>query len=365
MGESIRYIGLDVHKERTVVAFLDGGKPVEYGSVETSQQSLEILARKLGGKGHRLHFCYEAGPCGYGVHRWLTALGHECMVVAPSLIPQRRGARIKTDRRDAVKLARLLKAGELTSVWVPDAAHEAMRDLVRARDAAVRAVRRSRQQLLSFLLRHGHRYRGKTWSGAHRRWLADLAFAHPAQRIVLEDAIDTVEAAERRRDALTQQIEELVPSWSLAPVVRALQALRGVALIVAVTIASEVGDLSRFESARQLMAYLGLVPSESSSGEKVRRGGITRTGNTMARRVLVEAAWTYHWPARRSREILARQENLPARVRDIAWKAQTRLGGRYRKLLAAGKPANVAVTAVARELAGFVWAIGQAASTSK
>ncbi len=365
MSNSIRFVGLDVHKESVVAAFVDGdGKAVECGSVETSQGAIEGLARKLTRRGHQLRFCYEAGPCGYGIYRWLKALGHECVVIAPSLIPQRRGDRVKTDRRDAAKLARLLHAGMLTAVWVPDPAHEAMRDLVRARDAAVRAVRRARQQLLSFLLRHGHRYGRKTWTAAHRRWLSDLAFAHPAQRIVLEDAIDTVEAAQRRRDELTRQIAELVPSWSLAPVVRALQALRGVALIVAVTIASEIGDLSRFEKARQLMAYLGLVPSEASSGEKVKRGGITRAGNGMARRVLVEAAWTYRWPARRGRELLARQEGLSPAVREIAWKAQLRLGSRYRKLLNAGKPTTVAVTAVARELAGFVWAIGRAATPS-
>jgi transposase len=364
MGEVIKYVGLDVHKERTVVAIAEGGLRGEvrdYGSIETTRRAIERLAAKLGGHGHRLSFCYEAGPCGYGIYRWLQELGHECIVVAPSLIPRRPGERVQTDRRDARKLARLHRAGELTAVWVPDAAHEAMRDLVRARDVAGRSLRRARQQLSGFLLRHGRSYGGgKTWTGKHRGWLATLRFEHAAQQIVLEDYIDAVQAAERRRTALTVQIEALLPSWSLAPLVQAEQALRGVALLNAVGVLVEIGDPSRFINPRQLMAHVGLVPSEASSGATVERGGITKAGSRLARRALIEAAWTYRWPARRTRELLARQETVPQAVRDIAWKAQVRLSGRYRKLVAAGKPTTVAVTAVARELVGFMWAVARA-----
>jgi transposase len=363
MGEDIRYVGLDVHKARTVVAVAEMGSQGEvwsYGSVETSRPAIEALARKLARDGQRLRLCYEAGPCGYGLQRWLTALGHDCAVVAPSLVPRRPGERVKTDRRDAVKLARLHRAGELTAVWVPEPAHEAMRDLVRAREAAVRSVRRARQQLSGFLLRHDRRYARTAWTGLHRRWLAELKFEHPAQQIVLEDYIDAVAAAERRRDGLTRQIEELLPRWSLAPLVAALQALRGVALIVAITVAAEIGDLRRFDRPRPLMGYLGLGVAEDTSADKVRRGGITKAGNRACRRALIEAAWTYRWPARRSRHLLARQQAVPPAVRDIAWKAQVRLSSRYRKLAAAGKPHNVIVTAIARELSGFMWAIAHA-----
>jgi len=362
MHEDIRFVGLDVHKRQTVVAIADGGRDGEvrhYGAIETGRSAVGKLARQLARGGRPLRFCYEAGPCGYGIHRWLTALGHECEVVAPSLIPSRPGERVRTDRRDAVKLARLHRAGELTSVWVPDPTHEAMRDLVRARAVAVSAVRRARQQLSGFLLRHDRIYSRKAWTGAHRRWLAELKFEHVAQRIVLEDYIDAVGAAERRRDGLTGQVRELLPSWSLAPFVEALQALRGVAEIIAAIIAAELGDPRRFDSPRQLMAYLGLVPSEASSGEKVYRGGITKAGNRSARRALVEAAWTYRFPARRSKHLLARCQAASPAIQAIAWKAQLRLSARYRKLVSRGKLSTVAVTAVARELVGFIWAIAR------
>ena len=364
MEELSKYIGLDVHKDRTVVAIAEGGLRGEvrdYGSVATTRSAIEGLARKLAGLGRRLSFCYEAGPCGYGIYRWLRELGHDCIVVAPSLIPRRPGERVKTDRRDARKLARLHRAGELTAVWVPDAAHEALRDLVRARDAAGRSLRRTRQQLSGFLLRHGRSYGGgKTWMGPHRRWLASLKFEHPAQQIVLEDYIDAVEAAEERRAGLTRQIEAVAASWSLAPLLKAEQALRGVALLNAVTVLAEIGDPGRFDHPRQLMAHVGLVPCERSSGEEVARGGITKAGSRLARRALIEAAWTYRFPARRTRELLARQAGLPQAVRDIAWKAQVRLCSRYRTLIARGKPSVVATTAVARELVGFIWARARA-----
>ena len=316
---------------------------------------------KLGCTGRTLRFCYEAGPCGYGIQRQLTAAGHECVVVAPSLIPRKPGERIKTDRRDASNLARLHRAGELTSVWVPDPAHEALRDLARGRLAAVRALRQARQQLSGFLVRHGRHYNRPAWTLMHRRWLAGLRFEHEIHHVVLEDLIATVEAATERRDRLTRQIEMALPGWSLAPVVRALQALRGIALVTAATIIAELGDLTRFANPRHLMAYLGLVPSEQSSGQRRRQGGITKAGNGAARRLLIEAAWCYRFPARVSRELLLRQEGLASPIRDTAWKAQLRLCRRYRRLSQAGKLPTVVTTAIARELAGFVWAIARQA----
>ena len=314
------------------------------------------------GRGWReLSFCYEAGPCGYGLHRQLVEMGHDCIVVAPSLIPLKAGDRVKTDRRDALMLAKLHRAGELTAVWVPDAAHEAMRDLVRARATAMRVAGKARQHLQGFLLRHGRVYPGKKgWTGAYRRWLAMVRFTHPAQQIVLQDYIDAVADAEARVERLTGQIADLLPQWSLAPVVAAVQAMRGVGFIVAVTVVAEVGDFHRFDSPRQLMAYLGLTPSEHSTGASVRRGGITKAGSDLARRALIEGAWSYRMQARISVKLLARLEALPQVVRDIAWKGQLRMCQRYRHLVAAGKAKVVVVTAVAREMLGFVWAIARA-----
>jgi len=269
----------------------------------------------------------------------LTGYGHSCVVVAPSLIPMKAGDRVKTDRRDAMMLAKLHRAGELTPIWIPDAAHEAMRDLVRARETAVRVLSKARQRLQGFLLRHDWIYHGaRAWTLAYHRWLTTVRFDHPAQQIVLQDYIHAVQDAEARRDRLTQQIEELLPNWSMASVAAALQAMRGIAVVVAVTVVAEVGDFRRFTNARQLMAYLGLVPSEHSSGSRVRRGGITKIGNSLARRVLIEGVWTYRMPARVSRKIHDRLEQLSAAIRDTAWKAQARLCARYSRLAATGKP---------------------------
>jgi transposase len=362
MGDRITYVGLDVHKDGVVVAVAEGGirgEVREYGRIANTAAALDRLVRKLGGEDVRLRFCYEAGPCGYGIQRHLSGHGHECVVVAPSLIPKRAGDRVKTDRRDAASLARLHRAGELTAVWVPDAGHEAMRDLVRARLAAVHALRRARQQLSGFLLRQGCHYGRPAWTKLHRRWLAGVKFEQAVHHIVLEDYIAAVEAAEARRDRLTAQIEAMLPDWTLAPVVAALQTMRGMALVNAATLIAELGDLSRFANPRQLMAYLGLVPSEHSSGASVRRGGLTKAGNGAARRLLIEASWTYRFPARVSRELLLRQEEQPKPIREIAWKAQLRLCARYRKLARSGKPANVVTAAIARELAGFIWAIAR------
>jgi transposase len=363
--DTITYVGMDVHKATVSVALAEagrGGEIRQFGVFENRPETLRKLAARLSKGRRRLSFCYEAGPCGYGLHRLLTGCGHDCVVVAPSLIPLKAGDRVKTDRRDAMMLAKLHRAGELTAIWIPDAAHEAMRDLVRARATAGRVLSKARQHLQGFLLRHGQIYRGvRAWTLAYRRWLTTVRFAHPAQQIVLQDYIHAVADAEARRDRLTRQIEELLPSWSMAPVVEALQAMRGVALVVAVTVVAEVGDFRRFANARQLMAYLGLVPSEHSSGSTIRRGGITKAGNALARRVLIEGAWTYRMKARVSRKLHDRLEPLPAEVRDIAWKAQVRLCARYRRLAALGKPSVVATTAVAREMVGFIWAIARLA----
>jgi transposase len=343
-------VGLDTHKARIAVAVAEPGRAGEvrsHGEIASRPEAVRQLLERLAGKHGKLRVCYEAGPCGYGLYRQIAAL-----------VPRRPGERVKTNRRDALTLARLLRAGELTGVWVPDPTHEAMRDLVRARTAAMEAVRRARQQLQGFLLRHGRTFAGrKTWSPAHRRWLAGLRFEHPAQQIVLQEQLDAIEEAERRRDRLGEQIRELVPSWSLAPVVAALQAMRGVAFLSAVVLAAEVGDFRRFASPRQLMAWLGLVPSEHSSGSRVERGGITKAGNGRARRVLVEGAWSYRFPARVTGPIQARLDEAPERVRAIAWKAQLRLCARYRRLVAAGKDVSVVTTAIAREMAAFAGAI--------
>jgi len=360
--DRVTYVGLDVHKDAVVVAMAEGGirgEVREYGRIANTAAALDRLMRKLGDGGVRLRFCYEAGPCGYGIQRHVSAHGHECVVVAPSLIPKRAGDRIKTDRRDAASLARLHRAGELTAVWVPDPGHEAIRDLVRARLDAVHALRRARQQLSGFLLRQGCHYGRPAWTKLHRRWLAGLKFEQAVHHLVLEDYIQTVEAAEARRDRLTAQIAAMLPDWTLAPVVAALQTMRGMALVNAATLIAELGDLSRFANPRQLMAYLGLVPSEHSSGTSIKRGGLTKAGNSAARRLLIEAAWCYRFPARITRELLLRQESQPRPIREIAWKAQLRLCARYRKLARTGKPANVVTVAIARELTGFVWAIAR------
>src|ERR1700746_592807 len=311
LADRITYVGLDVHKEGIVVAVAEGGlrgEVREYGRIANTAAALDRLMRKLGGAGVGLRVCYEAGPCGYGIQRHLSAHGHQCVVVAPSLIPKRAGDRVKTDRRDAASLAKLHRAGELTAVWVPDCRHEAMRDLVRARLAGGPSRPGPRQQLSGFLLRQGCHYGRPAWTRLHRRWLAGLRFEQAVHHIVLEDYIAAVEAAEARRDRLTAQIEAMLPDWTLASVVAALQTMRGMALVNAATLVAELGDLSRFANPRQLMAYLGLVPSEHSSGASVKRGGLTKAGNKAARRLLIEAAWCYRFPARVSRELRLRQE---------------------------------------------------------
>ena len=308
--------------------------------------------------GEALSFCYEAGPCGYGLYRDLTALGHGCEVVAPSLIPRKAGERLKTDRRDALMLARLHRAGELTAVWVPDQEQEAIRDLTRAREDMKALELKSRQRLGAYLLRHGRVYDGKSrWTQAHFRWLETVKFDSTVQQIVLQEYIDTVKSMQKRVADLEAQMHAALAGWSLGPAAQALMALRGVSHITAMTVLAELGDITRFDSPRELMAYLGLVPSEHSSGGSRRQGSITRTGNGHVRRVLVEAGWNYRFPARKTRDIEKRAEKTSEGVQAIAWQAQKRLCGRYRALMEAGKIKQQVVTAVARELAGFIWAI--------
>ena len=363
MGKySEMFVAFDTAKLKHAVAIAEGGRQGEIrflGEIENRPPTIERLIKKLAGRYDKLQVCFEAGPTGYGLYRQMQALGHGCMVVAPGLIPRRAGERVKTNRRDAVTLARLFRAGELTAVWVPDGVHEAVRDLVRGRTAAAEDLRRKRQQLLSFLLRHGRIFTGgKHWTRAHRRRLAEQSFDHPAQQIVFQDAVAAIEDAVERLQRLEEQLAAIVPSWSMAPVVAAYQALRGVSFLVAVTFAAEIGDVRRFDTPRQLMSFLGLVPAERSTGATVRRSGLTLAGNRRARRVLVEAAWSYRHPARVSETLQPRLEALPKAVRDIAWKARVRLCNRYRRLSATGKIRPVVIAAIAREIAAFLWAIG-------
>src|SRR5882757_4678412 len=363
------FVAFDTSKLRNAVAIADAGRTGEVrflGEIDTSGAATAKLVRKLAGKHPRLTFCYEAGPTGYGLYRQITSLGHECIVVAPSLIPKKPGDRVKTNRRDALSLARLLRSGDLTAVWVPDRHHEAIRDLTRARETAVMDLRSKRQQVSAFLLRQGLHYcEGKrTWTKAHMNWLVSQKLAHVEQRIVFEEMMLAIRQAQERIERLEQAIRGAVPDWSLAEAVTALMAMRGLDLTSATTFLAEVGDLSRFGTPRELMAYLGLVPSERSTGDTVKRGPITKTGNRRARRMLVECAWSYRHPPRVGKDKQEKVAAAPPAVREIAWKAQCRLSRRYRALIRRGKLKTVAITAVAREFAGFIWAVARAANAA-
>lgn len=362
------FVGLDVAKERHAVAVAEEGRrgEVRYlGEIDADPASIRKVVARLEKRHRRLHFCYAAGPTGYGLYRQLVAMGHQCSVVAPSLIPRRAGDRIETNRRDALQLARLLGAGELTPVWVPDEAHEAVRELIRSREAAVDDLRRKRQAISSMMLRHGRSYPGKTtWTKQHKLWLHARTFGHPAQHLVLQDMILAAQHAQERLGRVEDVIAEFLPSWPLAPVVAALPALRGIRRVTAATIMAEIGGLRRFETVGQPMSCLGLVPGERSTGDTVRRLGITKAGNGRVGRALVESAWTYRHLPRMSQLKQSVHEGVPPAVRDIALKAQARLCARYRALSSRGKKLTVAVTAIARELAGFIWAIGRAMQTA-
>ena len=358
---STLFIGLDSHKDFISVAYAPEDRTAEViylGRIGTLQRDIDKMVRRMQSKAKQLVFAYEAGPCGYVLYRYLTKKGHKCVVVAPSLMPRKAGDRVKTDPRDAIQLARLMRSGDLTAVYVPRIEDEAIRDLCRAREDAMGDLKAAKSRLKGFLLRHDICYSGTAnWSKAHLRWLSTVVMPTPAQRIVFQEYVRAICEHTERHDHIAAELRELAPAWRLYPVVEALQALRGVRFIVAMTVVAEVGDLTRFDNPRQLMAYLGLSPSEHSSGGKRRLGGITKTGNSHARRVLVEGAWAYRHPAKVSRVIQVRLEDLPSSIQDIAWKAQLRLCKRYRRLVAKGKNPNLVVTAIARELAAFMWAI--------
>lgn len=363
MGNKVKNVGLDVHKNSISIGIADEGRDGEvryYGKIDNDMTQLDKVIRKLISQGAVLRIVYEAGPCGYGIYRHLKGNGIDCAVVAPSKIPKQSGNRLKNDKRDSISLARLHRAGELTSVYVPTEEDEALRDLVRSRIDATHALRKAKQQLGAFLLRHDKVYSGKTkWTKTHFNWLATVVMPHPAQLIVLQEYIDTVTDCSSRVHRLTEQIRLQSQQSGRYELIKALQSMRGVSLIVAATIASELGDLTRFDDPGKLMAFLGLIPSEHSSGEKVKKGGITKTGNRHVRNALIEAAHAYRYPARKSRIIRKRQENLPKEIIDISWKAQCRLCSRYQYFIAKGKNVNVTKTAIAREIAGFSWAIAK------
>jgi transposase len=360
--EKLRFVGLDVHKDSITIAVADadGSVPMVLATVPSSSGLVIKRLKKLGSPAS-LRCCYEAGPTGLGLHRALQAAGISCIVVAPSLVPHKTGDRVKTDSRDAAKLARFLRSGDLTAIHVHDEQTEAMRDLERARDDAKNAERVARHQLSKFLLRHGRScpQKTKSWSAKFMDWVRSQQFEQEAHNRVLPEYVRAVEEASARVERLTKDIVELVESWHLKPLVTALQAMRGIKILTAVILAAEIGDMARFSTAPQLMAYLGLVPSEHSSGASQKRGGITRTGNRHVRRVLTESAWSYRFRPGVSYEIRRRNLGVSPQVQAIAWKAQGRLHGRYVRLLGRGKNKQQTVTAIARELAGFVWAVAR------
>jgi len=363
MKEFSKYVGLDVHKDTIAVSIADAGrsKARHYGTIKHTTAAVSALLKKINAEGEVLELCYEAGPCGYGLYHQLTGSGHECQVVAPTLIPKRASDKVKTDRRDSLRLAELLRAGELTPVWVPDSDQEAIRDLVRTRDDFKVSQRQVRQQLLAFLLRHSLRWTGgkQNWTQGFWRWIEALQMPSAHQQFALKEYIDAVRRHGMQIQAIEKQMLVAKQGWSLEPIVDGLMAMRGINLVSSMGLMAELGDLSRFSRPTQLMAYLGLVPSEHTSGDSRQQGGITKSGNGHVRRLLIESAWCYRFTARKSRDIEARAQRTSPEVQAIAWKAQKRLNARYKALSERGLSSCKVVTAVARELCGFIWAVVQ------
>ena len=357
------FVGLDVHKDSITVAYAPqkrGAEVISLGTIGTRQCDIDKLTRKLLSRSPSLVFVYEAGPCGYWLYRYLTRKGFACWVVAPSLIPRKAGDRVKTDRRDAIKLAHTMRAGDLIPVYVPEVEDEAIRDLSRAREDAKKDLKSAKLRLKSFLLRQDIRYTGRAnWRAAHLRWLGTVICPTPAQQIVFQEYVRAVNEHHERVQRLEAELKDQVGSWRMKPVVTAIQALRGIQFITAVTLVAELGDITRFDNPRQLMGYLGLTPSEYSSGRQRRLGGITKAGNGHARKALVEGAWAYRFPAKVSKLLQLRLENVPQEIQDISWKAQVRLCRRYRRLTARGKHPNKVIVAIAREMAAFMWDIAR------
>jgi transposase len=366
--KKVRFLGLDVHAETIAVAIAEPeGEVRSLGTIANRAEAVRKLVKKLGPV-EQLRACYEAGPTGYVLYWQLAELGVACEVIAPTLVPMKAGDRVKTDRRDAERLARSFRAGDLTAVYVPDAGSEALRDLVRAREAAKQDQLRARHRLSKFLLRSGQRPAPgvKAWTQAYLVWVRQLRFKQVAQESTRLDYLHEVEHMGERVKRLEQAIAEAVKlaSPAMQEVVKGLQALRGIAQISAVTIASELGEISRFASPRQLMGYSGAVPRENSSGQRTQRGSITKTGNAHLRRIAIEAAWSYRLRPGVGPALRKRQEGVPEEIKEIAWKAQHRLHKRYMRLAAAGKDQRKIVTAVGRELLGFIWAIGTRAEAT-
>jgi transposase len=355
----ITWTGLDVHASSVFVALLSGqSNDVETMEIQNDPQLIRRKFRKLA-KGRELCCCYEAGPCGYELYRLFQDLGIYCEIVAPSLIPRRPGDRIKTDRRDAIQLARLSRSGDLTFIRVPDRAQESARDVLRARDDVRKVRMAARHRLTKFLLRRGRRYTdGTNWTQKFWQWIARQTFEFDTDRLVFDSYIDHVRYLDTRLDALDASIVDLAQTEPFRGTVDLLMCLRGISVLSAMVIVTELYDLRRFSSPRELMAFVGLVPSEHSSGPKTCRGGITKTGNAHVRRILVESAWAYaRRQSSRSRQV-KQLVNQPPEVGDIVRTANQRLGSRFRRLVGRGKSKNVAATAIARELCGFIWALG-------
>jgi transposase len=373
MNKIVTYVGMDVHAETIAIAIAEAGRDGEvraYGTISSGLHSVEKTLKKLGHPDKELRVCYEAGPCGFVLARRLKELGIACDVVAPSLTPKGAGDKIKTDRRDARMLARLHRAGELTAVHVPDARDEAVRDLCRARTDVVQDLRRCRQQLKAFLLRNGYRYSKKTsWSEAHMRYLRELVLPHAAMKVVLEEYLQSIDSATQRLARIEQHMKALLEEWHMEPAVKALMGFRGFQVVAAMIVISEIGDIHRFAHPRQLMAYLGLVPTENSSGGTQKKGSITKSGNGHLRWIMTECAQHYRLPPKVSRELSLRQSEIPEgcqrKVKEISWKCQNRLYEKGRKMAARGKMKQKTQTAMARELTSFVWEVMRVATPAE